>query len=178
MVRLAVLLAVLLAAGSIFFFQTRTNTESPMATTAKSEPNVIREVPSGMREYKNINYHFSILYSAGLTVEERNHDGGATTIVFEDRERVQGFQIFVRPYTGGELSEEQFKLDNPSGVREKLQPVTIDGAVGAAFYSQEPNLGPTREVWFVRDGYLYEVTTLKPLEADLQTVLLTWQFIK
>lgn len=43
--------------------------------------------------------------------------------------------------------------------------------------SKDAVLGDTREVWFIRNGYLYEVTTLKPLEGWLQDIVQTWKFI-
>ena len=53
----------------------------------------------------------------------------------------------------------------------------IDGASAASFYSTDVRLGDTYEVWFIHGGYLYEVTTLKPLDAWLQNIMQTWVFI-
>lgn len=69
------------------------------------------------------------------------------------------------------------RLDNPSGVRNDLHDVRIAGATGASFYSTDPNLGDTAEVWFVHGGWLYEVTTLKSLDTWLSEIMGTWQFI-
>jgi len=38
-------------------------------------------------------------------------------------------------------------------------------------------LGDTAEIWFVSGGYLYEVTTLKPLAGWLSQIMGTWQFL-
>jgi hypothetical protein len=37
-------------------------------------------------------------------------------------------------------------------------------------------MGDTREVWFIKGGFLYEVTTYKQLDTWLAQILQTWQF--
>jgi hypothetical protein len=145
------------------------------ATSPSSLPP--RVAPPGTREYKSTRYHFSLFYPQELTVTEHNEGGGAMTITFQNIENVEGFQIFIVPYSKPQVSEERFRQDEPSGVRESLSTIIIDGATGAAFYSSNPLLGPTREVWFVRGGFLFEVTSLKPYEAGLASILSTWEFI-
>ena len=73
------------------------------------------------------------------------------------------------------IDDARFKQDEPSGVRNDLQDVSIDGAIGASFYSTTATLGDTAEIWFIHGGYLYEVTTLKPLASWLSTILSTWR---
>lgn len=136
-----------------------------------------REAPKGMRVYENAEYHISLFYPEGLSINERAEGGHATTITFQNTKTVQGFQIFVTPYSEPQVTDERFKQDEPSGVRESTQHIVVDGATGAAFYSMNADLGATREVWFVKGGLLYEVTTLKPLEAQLLTVLESWKFL-
>ena len=112
-----------------------------------------------------------------MNVKEYDEGAGATTITFQDVAVAQGFQIYIVPYKEAQVSEERFKQDSPLGVRDSLRTTSVDGAVGATFYGKDSFLGETYEAWFVRDGYLYEVTTLKALEAMLTTVLSTWEFI-
>ena len=80
-------------------------------------------------------------------------------------DELKGFQIFIVPYTGSQVTEARFKQDEPSGARTSFSDVTVDGAAGAAFDSTDVALGETREAWFIHGGYLFEVTTLKPLES-------------
>lgn len=151
-------------------------TDSLVSTTEQSSNK--RTVPSGMREYRSVAYHFSLLYPQELTVAERQEGGGAITVTFQNVEKAEGFQIFIVPYKEAQVSAERFRKDVPSGVRESLTSVVVDGALGAAFYSASPALGATREVWFVHKGFLYEVTTLKPLEAWFRDILQTWKFLR
>lgn len=144
------------------------------ATKASQEP---RSVPAGAREYRSATYHFSLFYPQELSVTEHAEGGGAMTITFQNVGDSTGFQIFIVPYTGTQVSEERFRRDEPSGIRKSLTTVSVDGAVAAAFYSANTMLGETREVWFLHGGYLYEVTTLKSLDSWLASILATWKFL-
>ena len=62
-------------------------------------------------------------------------------------------------------------------MRQGAHDVMIDGATAASFYSTDTALGETAEIWFIHGGYLFEVTTLKPLAAWLSEIMSTWQFI-
>lgn len=149
---------------------------SVVATTAP-ETAQARVVPDGWREYRNTAYRFSLLYPQELEVKEYPEGGNALTITFQNIKKQEGFQLFIVPYQEPQVSEERFKQDLPSGVRIKMIDMTVDGATGAAFYSTNVMLGETREIWFIRGGYLFEVTTLKSLDTWLDGILQTWKFL-
>ena len=153
-----------------------TASSTPVVVASAPETAVAREVPEGFREYRNTTYHFSLLYPEVLKVDEQQEGKNAITVTFQNTERGEGFQIFIVAHNEPQVSEARFKQDIPSGVRTDLANVTIDGATGAAFYSKDAALGDTREVWFVLNGYLYEVTTLKQLDTWLGSIMQTWQF--
>lgn len=155
--------------------KTSSSADNNATTTAQSAQ--ARFVPYGWREYRSTAYRFSLLYPAQLAVKEYIEGGNALTITFQDLKKSEGFQIFITPYAEAQISDERFKKDVPSGVRVGLTDTTIDGATGAAFYSENATLGETKEVWFIHDGFLFEVTTPKPLEGRLNEILRTWQFI-
>jgi len=83
----------------------------------------------------------------------------------------------VIPYGQRQVSNERFKIDEPSGVRKDATTTIIDGVQGTMFFGSNDVMGDTREVWFIHNGYLYEVTTYKPLGALLSQVMATWKFI-
>ena len=149
---------------------------SPPSEAASAVSSPARTPPSGTKEYKSAAYHFSLFYPQELAVEERQEGGGATTITFQNIEKAEGFQIFIVPYAEAQVSEKRFKRDVPSGVSNNLTNIMVDDATGAAFYGADTALGDTREVWFVRGGFLYEVTTLKPLDTWLDSIIQTWKF--
>jgi hypothetical protein len=136
-----------------------------------------RAAPAGEKEYRSDAYHFSLLYPENLSVHEYPESGGAITVTFEDVDALQGFQVYIAPFAEQHVTEERFAADEPSGVRQDPKDITVDGAVGAAFYSWNDTVGDTSEVWFIHGGYLYEATSIKPLDAWFREIMSTWKFI-
>ena len=167
-------------AGAFYFLQDKqvgTAPDTPAIATTTPEAAGARTVPDGRREYRNTAYHFSLLYPETLEVKEYIEGGNALTVTFQDTKRGEGFQIFITPYAEQQISDERFKKDVPSGVRTALTDITVDGATGAAFYSESAVLGETREVWFIHNGRLFEVTSPRPLNAWLASIVQTWEFL-
>jgi hypothetical protein len=54
---------------------------------------------------------------------------------------------------------------------------SLDGSRGVAFHGFDAKIGQTYEVWFIRDHFLYEITTYKELEPWLNEIVSTWRFI-
>ena len=147
------------------------STTSPeMSLTDSSAP------PAGWKEYSNPAYHFLLYYPPDLALTEHVEPGGEHTAVFDDSSNNYGFQIFIVPYSGTQITQARFNLDEPSGVMQSPVDVIIDGTRGTIFYSNNALMGDTRELWFIRDGLLYEVTTYKPLDTWLADIMKTWKF--
>lgn len=161
----------------------RQNTHNQSAAAESSSPatDVVlgwsRTPPDGSTTYRSERYHFELFHPKALSVQEFDEGGGAQTITFQDLAGGQGFQIFIVPYGESQVSQDRFKRDIPSGIRTDMTNITIDGATGAAFYSKDALLGDTREVWFIHDGHLFEVTAPKSLDHWLGEIMLTWRFV-
>jgi hypothetical protein len=136
-----------------------------------------REAPAGYAEYHNAQYHFSLFYPTDLNVNQYDEGSGATTIVFQNVSTGQGFQIYALPYDASQVSQERFRQDEPSGVRQNPLKVSIDGAMAMSFYSVNTAFGDTAEIWFIHGGFLFEVTTYKPLDAWLGQIIESWKFL-
>jgi hypothetical protein len=54
---------------------------------------------------------------------------------------------------------------------------TVGGVQATSFAGYKDHMGDTREVWFIHAGFLYEITTYKPLVPWLMQILQTWRFI-
>jgi hypothetical protein len=161
-------LLLVMRSGSI----SSSNALEPVANApAASQLQTPRTPPQGHKEYRTDKYHFSLFYPEYLSVSEFDEGAGASTITFQSVEKAEGFQVFIVPYGEPQITDEQFKKDNPSGVMKGLQDITIDGATAASFYSRSDSLGETAEVWLLHDGYLYEVTTPKPLAEWLSDIM-------
>ena len=183
--------------GVYFYFSNKgaVEVENPIdifstsPSTVESSPNIPaeggtppkavaeRKPSAGQSEYRSERYKFSLFYPKTIKVEEFDEGGGASTIVFQNPKEGLGFQIFIVPFSGNQITDERFKQDVPSGVRNELRNITVDGASGASFYSENILLGETAEVWFIKNGFLYEVIAPKVLNAWLSEIMQTWHFI-
>lgn len=161
-----------LSGGLIFLFYKPGNINLTSQNSA-SNPTP----PAGFKEYRHLTYHFSIFYPDNLLVKEYKEEGTAMTVTFQDTNGSKGFQIYVVPYGESQITEQRFKTDVPSGVRQELADILVDGVKGTMFFSQNTAMGETREVWFIKGGFLYEVTTYKELDSWLSGIMQTWKFL-
>ena len=161
----------------VFVPASRPNENIPAPASA---PVVIKSAallpPAGMREYKSILFRFSLFYPNDLLVTEYG-EGSGTTIAFENAADSKSFQIFIVPYKENQISSERFKMDVPSGVMEYPVDIMLSGARATMFYSKNDAMGETREVWFIKNGFLYEVMTFARLDTWLALILATWRFL-
>ena len=173
--------------GLYFYLQRPINpaesNQASVATAFNAVPNAGfltgRVPPKGSRIYEDALYTFSLFYPEVYTVRAHFLPGEVTMIAFEKEKEKEGFQIYVTPFLEAQITDERFKKDLPSGIRKKLQEMTVDGAAGAAFDSEDRDLGgETREVWFVKNGYLFEVTAPKQFEVTLLKIMESWEFFK
>jgi hypothetical protein len=154
------------------------NAHAPSSSTPPSvSESTAQDAARGLRKYKNTAFHFSLLYPQNLQLQEYKELGGGLTVTFQDVAAQQEVQVFVTPYGDAQITDARFKLDEPSGIKIDSTNIVVDGAKGMEFFSSAPTMDDTREVWFIKNGYLYEVTTFKELDSWLQQILQTWQFI-
>lgn len=108
----------------------------------------------------------------------KEYDEGNDTysIVFEDKAGAKSFQIFFTPYFGNEITQSRILKDVPSGKFNKPIEIIIGNGLHALAFTSESDLGQMREVWFIRNNYLYEVTTYIDLDEWLVEIMKTWSF--
>jgi len=135
-----------------------------------------RAAPKGSLAYRNTHYHFELFYPKGYVPTEYDEGNGGRTIIFE-KDYYHGFQISVIPYGQRQVSNDRFKIDEPSGVMDNTTTTIVDGVQGTMFFGSNDVMGDTREAWFIHNGYLYEVATYKPLDTLLQQIIQSWKFL-
>lgn len=129
-------------------------------------------------EYRNAIRGFSLRYPDGLSVKEYDEGDGTYTIVFEETEGEKGFQIFVTPYLGDTITQSRIVKDIPHGKFTAPVEIVIGGGMRALAFSSTLSFGQMREVWFIHDGFLYEVTATQELDAWLADIIGTWRFLQ
>jgi len=146
---------------------------APLATSTPQT----EAVGADTRRYKNATFHFSLVYPNRLQALENKEKGGALTVTFEDPDTNEGFEVYITPYAEDSVTRERFMTDEPSGVYQEPVDVVIGGVRATMFFGSNPLMGDTREVWFIKGGYLYEVVTYKELDTWLGGIMSSWKFI-
>ena len=168
-----VLVAVLWAFGGLPMLNNRKDADSellpPVALYTKNLGN-------GMKAYMSPILRFMVAYPESFVFREYN-SGSASIIAFEDANESRGFQIYVIPYKEEKISKEQFLKDIPTGVMNNPVNIEIDGIPATAFYSTDGVLGETYEIWFINNGFLYEINTYKDQDAWLNGLMEKWKFL-
>jgi hypothetical protein len=141
-------------------------------------PSPSRDAPAGFKAYLAQAYHFSVVYPSALSVREQAPEkGGPLGVLFTDASGAPVVRIYVLPYSEGAITSQRIALDLPSGVVEEQVGVRVGGVEGIMFRSADQALGDTREVWFIRQGLLYEIDAPLSRDSDLQALMRTWEFI-
>ncbi|OGF82249.1 hypothetical protein A3B18_03860 [Candidatus Giovannonibacteria bacterium RIFCSPLOWO2_01_FULL_46_13] len=132
--------------------------------------------------YKNDHYGFSLEHPKNLKIEEFDEGEGAATFVFVDETSREGFQIFasqVETDIDGAPSAEDIKADIPEMIIEEATEVVIgDSQHALIFWSEDPTIGRTREVWFINNGNLYAITAYEEFDPELAQIMDTLKFVK
>lgn len=134
-------------------------------------------VSAGWRSYESVAFKFGIHFPENFSAREYKESDGALSVVFENPQKGEGFQIYVVPYDKDHITDEQFRKDISSGVMKEPTDIIVAGVPATMFFSENSIMGETREVWFIKNGLLYEVVTYKALDSWLGTIMQTWRFL-
>lgn len=135
-------------------------------------------IGEGTRTYKSDRYMFQLTYPQSLDVTEYTEVGNAISVTFQNPSNpTVAFQIYVTPYSDQQITESRFLRDEPSGVRRDPTEVLIDGVRALLFTGQNTVMGDTKEVWFIKNGFLYEVATYRERDTWLGEIMKTWKFL-
>jgi len=134
------------------------------------------QAPAGMKTYQSSLYGFSLFYPDDLTVTEDPGSDDTMVVAFDDSATHQGFQIYIAPDPDPKITQQRFQADEPSGVMNDPVNITLDGIPATEFGSTNTAMGESEEIWFLYNGYLYEVTAPQTLASWLLQVMETWQF--
>lgn len=134
--------------------------------------------PEGTVQYRNVERGFSLWYPKELKVKENDEGDTTYTIVFSDEVGEKSFQIFFTPYMGDTITSSRFFKDFPDGKFTEPVEVVIGDNMHALVFNSEGALGKLREVWFIHDNYLFEVTTYDNLDSWLAEIMKSWKFFR
>ncbi len=177
-----IILASLLLLGAGYYIYARMSSDNPSKASQDDSP--FKDlppyvVPDLTKDYSNSNHGFSLKIPADFNVRESTL-GGTDTIVFEN-EKTEGIQAVISPYedkTVKILTSDMIRSDIPDMDIRDVQEVEIGREhKGVAFKSDnEAFSGSSREVWFIFQGELYQISTYERFDGLLQKIFGTWKF--
>ena len=143
-----------------------------------------KEIPSlkYVSAYENDDYGFGFKYPDGFNVMEMPIESGQVLILQNQKTDV-GLQIMITQYDGTEesLTAESVKQSVPDLTIKEPQELFIgeSGAKGKglAFVSDNAEFGgKSREVWFIYNGNLYQMSTYLDYDELIKGILNNWEF--
>ena len=130
-------------------------------------------------EYISADYGFSFKYPEGFNASELDDDSGHTVLIQKSGVR-EGFQIYLTLFDeSGPITPERIKQDWPDMVVNSPQQVLIGekkDIPALIFLSKHESLGDVREVWFVVNGFLYQLTAYADMDNFIGPITETLTF--
>lgn len=189
---LGLVLGAIISGGAVWLYQPARDAAAPAAgtnaTSSKTRSaytvtklDTAQNTGGGasMKRFTHEKLGFSLTYPATHQVKRFEEGGGAETIVFQKPSEKHGFQIFITPYDKETITRTRLEKDVPSGVIKERTQVMIgenSDIRAAAFLSKNDIIGKTREVWFIKNDHLFEVTTYRRLDSWLARIMDTLRF--
>ncbi|MEX0919022.1 MAG: hypothetical protein WDZ85_03640 [Candidatus Paceibacterota bacterium] len=136
-------------------------------------------LPDYNQTYVSTDFGFRFRFPENLrfsTFAERN---GQMILANSATGAGNAFQIFISPFDepADSLTPDRLRQDLPDLVVKKPEVFKLaDRASGLAFVSDGPPFGESREVWFVYQNHLYQISAYLDNDALLQNILRTWRF--
>jgi hypothetical protein len=104
-------------------------------------------------------------------------EDGGEVILAENAEHAMAFQIFIQPFDEpGPLTVERIRRDLPDMQMEAVSETTTYKSDDPmlTFLSMDKTLGPIPQAWFIRDGYLYQLSMYAPVDDENDPLSLVW----
>jgi hypothetical protein len=129
-------------------------------TPEEAESKLIRDyaVSYEVASYTDPIYGFSISLPKDFIVSSSPQDEGEV-IIAEHPSLNLGFEVFISPfYAEGPLTVDTIRESSPSLIiKEPMDSELEDGTPTVRFISEDSTVGETRQIWFTRDGNLFQV---------------------
>jgi len=120
---------------------------------------------------------FTLARWEGMRVNEVADSGGMLVVI--ESAKAEAAQVFSIQFDEPEsvFTEERLRRDIPDLKIEGLKKVRVDGASALAFYSDNPAFGSdSYEVWFVKSGMLYQISSSRAHKPVVDMVISAWKF--
>lgn len=138
---------------------------------------IVNEGLLGAKLYENAQYHIAFEYPEGLAIVETHEEGRSFTVLTQDADASKYLKIRIIAFSGAQIPLSQVLLDAGQPLDQPQEVVLANGVRALIFLSENPQGKQERNVWFIRDGFLYEASAPSGLDAWLSEMLSTLRFI-
>lgn len=131
------------------------------------------------KDYSNSVYSFSLKYPVNLKVSEfRSSDDSGDVVRIGEEDQAVGLQIFITPFDEDltTLTVDRIKQDVPSLTVLDPQDVTLGSNGKGVAFMDGTGTTSNRQIWFVADKHLYQVTAPASFDGTLKSIMNTWTF--
>jgi len=130
---------------------------------------------SDFKNYAHAGYGFSFDYPADWNADLFKDDVGDVAVIQNSE---TGILIYIYPFDEpGPISKERVLKDIPDMKIENGRQIKIANSIDAlSFDSDEREIGATKEIWFVRGKFLYQISAAEGSEETLNKMVETWRF--
>ena len=190
-----IVVVVLLLSGAIIFLglnkkSSVSNSINEYQSVFDSIQNTYTLTPSTEDKKNNVytdtQYGFSFQYPKSFTASKFSEGEGDAILVqyqgasnsINEYPKNSGFQIFIAPFDEPLPTKERILQELPDMVINNIENRVLKNGIPALiFFSEDSSsLGKTREIWFVKSGYLYQITATKEIDNLVAQIVATWRF--
>lgn len=157
------------------------NVAETMSGAENSEKQETGEANGDLYVYEDslgrFSFEYPVSFTAGSLEEGKT---GEVILVQKADDAKSAFQIFIIPFDEeGPITPERIRKDIPTmEINEPQEAIVgISKFTALIFKSRDPQIGETREVWFAKNGYLYQVTAPMALDKEIAEMMKTWQTV-
>ncbi len=188
---ISLIIAACVAGGLYFYFSRGTNlglssaspalfgTTSPSGTPQGAQNAGLNGMAPLPETYTDSDYGFSFQYPENYEVNPLVSADGRTILTAGQKGNLGfGFQVIITPFDepASHITAARIAHDIPGMEVKDPTPFSIGTAAQGLSFQSTEDTGPTREIWFVAGGNLYQVTAPIGFDAILQQIMSTWQF--
>jgi hypothetical protein len=180
----AVVILIALGAGAALYYKNNKGGPADSLDTTGLTQEQIQEnkqiLDNPLKEtetYRNPDPLYSFQYPKGMNVGSFDEGEDGHTVLLQRPGAKLGFQIYTSSFDEDiTLTADRIKNDLPDTKVEQPETWNVGGLQAVAFISENASFGKTREVWFVYNKNLYQITAYAELSNFLKQILSTWKF--
>lgn len=173
-----ILISIVIICGFFYFLKKNSSTTFGNNAPQKNEETK-NDTPTSIL-FSSDKYNFTFTYQSEYKLTELDEKAsGGETILVEGKGEKNSFQIYIAPFDeSGHITPERIKKDLPKATVDNPQNALIANKTIPAliFFGKNESGERTREIWFVKNNNLYQVTAYDNMDGVIGPILESLKF--